>query len=547
MKPVLWICIILFNCILAPPFAKAQISVPENNPVAAYQLGWTDELRWENCEIFPENSSDPDSLFMVLKSRLLKQSGGVIYFPPGDYEFRDHIEIPAGIIIRGSDPSRTDLFNPAVPDKVLVPVTDARDHRYELESRIHFPVYDGKNRNQAFKGVRMENPSNCHSTGVINLEIFNGHIYLGSKEGLIENTRNNRVTGEVVVFGNILRNTAVAGNQIPMEGQHENQIWMDRELGAITVYAGKNILIANNRIPRSGDHNFLMKDFLLYPSREAFHEKKEMISRELWFDYDHRTGIRVNFMPMLPALSIWERYPEILRVDEEKEIEGLTPGTLARGIVIRENYIFSTGKGGIKSTGRGTYIGYNVIRCIPELPLPSHTGHFTDAFVNDTRAIEIRGWEWTIECNDFEIYSNYTPEGVKYNDGEGIMHEAWENLDIRNSVIRNNTGNQYLCFWRVPVNGLRIEGNRIRTKSGWHAIYVNARARFTGDSLVNLPANQIYIRDNITEGGGIQLLGTGKGNSITSNIHSIPGKARVIDNTGALLHENLNYKPEEEQ
>jgi hypothetical protein len=541
MKKIL----LLITSLLLPLILISQVKAPEfpaNNPASKYNISWTEKLAWNNIVAVNPGAPDLLSQFNALQDQLVMLGGGVIYFPPGNYHFTDHILVKPNIIIRGADPSRTDKYNPAVPEERLMPIIDARDRRYELATKFHFPEYDGRDRSSAFKGIRAENPDKARNIGILNLEIQNGHISIGTKESLIKNGSGNPSSGNILVFGNILKNAAVAGNEVPIAGQGEHQIWMDRELGAITIYAGENIMVANNRIPKSGESNFLMKNCKIYPSREAWVVKSEMTTKDLWFEYDNRTGIRVNYMPIIEGLSIWKEYPQFEKAWQTGEVEKLvTPGSLAKGIIIRENYVFSTGKGGIKTTGRGTKVAFNIIRCLPELPLSSSNGLFMDAFVNDVRAVEIRGWEWTIEGNDFEVYSNYTPDGIKYNDGEGLMHESWENIDIRNSIMRNNVGNQYLCFWRVPVNGLLIEGNRIRTKLEWHAIFVNSQTRFSKDNLVDLPTKNVIIRKNITEGGGIKLLGEGRGNSIVKNRHTIENEARILDRTGAQLEDNNGY------
>ena len=519
-----------------------QDDIPGDNPARKYEVQWTEGLPWANVKIMDPSDADPDNSFKKLQEELVSEGGGIIYFPPGQYHFRDHLLVESNIILRGAKPSRTDKFNPAVPEEKLMPIIDARDRRYELTSQLRFPEYDGTNRESSFKGIRAKYPETASNIAVVDLEIHNGHILIGTKEALVKKGTISPASGNIMIYGNILKNTAVADTIIPIPGQSENQIWIDRELGAITVYAGENILVAYNRIPRSGESNFIMKDFLLYPSMESWKEKSGMISTEVWFDYDNRSGIRVNFIPLVEGLRVWKDYALFEEACQNGGIEKLvTPGSMAKGIIIRDNYVFSTGKGGIKSTGWGSYIGYNIIRCYPDYPLPTYNGQYMNAFVNDTRAVEIRGWEWIIEGNDFEVYSNYTPDGVKYNDGEGLMHESWENIGIRNSIMRNNTGNQYLCFWRVPVNGLLIEGNRIRTKLEWHAIFVNGQTRFSPDRLADLPVNNVVIKNNITEGGGIRLLGKGEGNRVEGNLHTLNKEASIIDRTGAEIKNNQGY------
>ena len=94
---------------------------------------------------------------------------------------------------------------------------------------------------------------------------------------------------------------------------------------------------------------------------------------------------------------------------------------------------------------------------------PTAHGYQFDAFTNNNRAIEIRGWRWAVEHNDYEVYSNLGgPDSTfKYNDGEGIMYDTWDNCGIVDSRVVGNRGNTYLSIWRVPMDGLLVQGNEI--------------------------------------------------------------------------------------
>ena len=170
-------------------------------------------------------------------------------------------------------------------------------------------------------------------------------------------------------------------------------------------------------------------------------------------------------------------------------------------------------------------------------------GLFMDAHVNDVRGIEMRGWYWTVEGNDYDVHSNYTPAGIKYNDGEGIMHEAWENVGVRGSKVINNIGNRYICFWRVPVRGLTIKGNQTRIKPNWHSVFVNAQSRYSPDNLIDLPCDNVVIENNITEGGGIKILGESNDEHvIINNRHSVKGEGEIESNGACFLKGNINYQ-----
>lgn len=532
--------------------SPAQASEPpENNPTTRYGLEWTDDFAWERVLSIAEvEGPSIDERLKRAQEQLVKQGGGVIFFPAGTYYFREHIRLQPGIVIRGTNPVNTEKFNPVVPEDKPKPFMDAREPRYALGTCFVFPEYNPTFRRKgtpvstAFKGIRTADPQNADYCGVVNVDILNGHIALGTKETLKENYRAGRMKGHHLVYGNILRNTAVPREDIPRDFQHDWQRFPDVEYGAITVYACEDVLIANNRIPEYDEANFRMRDYQMYPSKEMMQKNEGLTGRTVWFDYQNRTGIRVNYLPMLPKLKIWKIYEELEQAVQDGTYEKyITPGTLAKGIVIRENYVFSTGHGGIKTTGDGAYVAFNEVFCKPGVVLATATGLYMGSHVNDVRAIEVRGWRWTIEGNNFRVYSNYTPAGIKYNDGEGLMHESWQNTGIRDSKMINNTGNRYFCFWRVPVRGLTIRGNHINIERGWHAIFVNSQSRFSPDDLRDLPCEDVTIENNLTEGSGIKVLGTnGDKNVIRNNRHAVKNQARIENFAGARVKGNTNYE-----
>jgi len=201
----------------------------------------------------------------------------------------------------------------------------------------------------------------------------------------------------------------------------------------------------------------------------------------------------------------------------------------------------------IKLAGRDPVVAGNRIRFEPNVVRTTSGGLWMDAFTNGNRAIEVRGWGWTIADNDYEVHSNYAPDGRKYNDGEGIMHEAWQNVGVRGSRLVGNVGNRYLCFWRVPARDLLIAENKIRIAPGFHAIYVNSQARYPENRFVDLPVARVVVRGNRTEGSGISVYGEGLGgNRIEANRHRArPGDTPLLRNlVEAVVDGNRGYRVE---
>lgn len=543
-----WIAIVFFGVSIL----EVKAIKPLDNPVSNYGVAWTNGFLWNQVLSIEEvEGYTLDERVQKGQELLVERGGGVLYFPEGIYEFVDHIYLKKGIVLRGSDPLNSEKHNPIVPNEFPKAFIDAREPRYTLGTFFVFPDYrkvcphgEASCADEAFKGIRLEDPQTADYAGVVNIHISHGHIALGEKLILQENYRSQQLKGHFLVYGCILTHTAVAKMILVPGEEQKKQIWIDREYGAITVYGCQNILIANNRIPRSPDGGFMMKDYQLFATEKEWKNNQNKVTRQVWFDYDNRTGIRVNFLPMLHQLKIWNIHKELDEAVKDGTYEQLiTPGTLARGIVIRNNYVYSTGGGGIKTTGDGAWVAFNIIKTEPGVVLTTANGLYMDAHVNEVRGIEMRGWHWTVEGNDYEVHSNYTPDGIKYNDGEGIMHEAWENVGVRESKIINNTGNRYICFWRVPVRGLLVEGNRTRIKPNWHSVFVNAQARFSAEDLVDLPCERVVIRNNVTEGGGIKLLGEdGEGNRISNNRHTLINEGFIHCKPSVQLRDNRNYE-----
>ncbi len=495
---------------------------------------WADGFNWsKQIDITDLPGDNWDERFEQAQG-LLSDGGGVIYFPPGEYRFADHLKLRPSIVIRG-DP-------PAGPD-------DPRQDTYTLKTRFIFPRYqptfegDGTPTDTAFKGIRLTEPQTAKHCGVMHVDIDNGHVHFGDPKLFRRGAEALPDCGRWFVVGCILRNAATLAWGIPRDFQHGWQRMTHRDRAAIHFWIGQDAWIAANRIAPSGEANFVMKNAIVYKARPATHQEvrnRKTTTVDIPFDYDNRPGICVNSEPAADGLQIWKDWRKISEpCGAGADTDIPYPTALARGIRIEGNFVYCTGGAGIKASGDGTYIGQNRIRFKPNVIRPTPDGYTLSNFTNNNRAIEVRGWRWTVADNDYLVYSNYGLTGTKYNDGEGIMHEAWENVGIRDSRIVNNRGNSYICIWRVPVRGLLIQGNHI-TEGGIAGIFVLAQT----NKDEQLPCENVRVLDNRTEWGGIKVVGRpGDGNVIRGNRHvGVLEGAPIEQHVHAAVSDNEGYR-----
>lgn len=488
---------------------------PSGNPVQQYGLAWTETLKWNtvvSVTDFP--GKDWDARLAAAQKAVASKGGGVVFFPAGKYEFSESIALQNGVILRGDEPSSSDV----------------RQENYAPPTQFEFPRFapklegDGTPHDSAFKMICLEHPDSDSNCGLVNLAINRGHIYFGS--GTNHDCGSNRL-----VFGCALRNAADIDRTIPnlKEGQHPWQRFPKWHQAAIGVYSTENILIANNRLPESGEDNFLMKDYLLKDRKGNITTYEDGVT----FDYDFRPGIIANqhcagggggAMPV--------GTPEIY------------PWAFTKGIVVRDNYIFCTGRTAISFCGDGVICANNVIRFKKGVVRPSHTGMSlsSGSSTSDNRAVEMRGWRWTVEGNDYEVYRSLCADKKFYiNDGEGLMHEGHCNSAVIDSKLIRNKGNAYLSVFHTGgIDGLLIEGNDIqpdpKVASSIAAIYVVADRNKTP-----FPCKNTRIINNVTGGAGIQITGAPGENNLVANNRSASQKGKIVNCAEARLENNTGY------
>lgn len=162
--------------------------------------------------------------------------GGVIYLPKGNYAFEDFIKLENAVILRGSG---------------------------DLGAKISFPKYEpvfkgkGTPIETAFKGIVLADSEKAANCGLVNLAIDHGHIHFGE-------SADNKCGGNRIVYGCVITSAADAGATGSKKvKQPEWQRCTARHHAAFDVKFAENTLIAHNRLLKSGQDNFTMKDYVL--------------------------------------------------------------------------------------------------------------------------------------------------------------------------------------------------------------------------------------------------------------------------------------------
>lgn len=504
--------------------------VPTNNPVASYDLQWTNEIAWNRVvDITTIEGKSWEARLAAAQQQLLEQGGGVVYFPAGVYDFKDSITIQTGIVLRGADPKE----KKAISDRFAPP------------ARFEFPQYkptfsgNGTPIETAFKGIYLADPAIASNCGLVNIAINRGHVHLRGAEGF-------KVGKNRLVAGCLITNAAVADPAVPDRsiGQKPWQRYTMWHYAAINVRSGENALVANNRLAPSSD-NFTMKDYVMRTA-SVWRKKRgsDTVEYDVVFDYDNRPGITVNDACVGAPGG-----------EEPSGTPTSHPWGFRKGAVIRDNYIYSTGKTAISFTGDGTVCSGNVIRFKKDVWRPTNTGRQEThgASTNDNRAVQMRGYRWRVEDNDYEVYRNWCSDHKYYiNDGEGLMHENHCNSAIVDSVLRGNRGNTYLSLYKTgSIDGLLVEGNDIRVEEKKDrddpninraiAIFVESDHDFRKNNCG--PCRNVTITGNTTV-GGILLGGEPSSGNVIKGNRNIQGTACIyLQASGVKLEGNKGYEP----
>ena len=494
------------------PYGARAADVPTADPASGLGLDWTGGFKWNQVVDIRAVGGEGkywDGRLEEAQTQLVEKGGGVVYFPAGEYSFERTIELRDGVVLRGAAPGEA------------VAQSDA----YKLRSKLVFPKYvplfkgGGTPADTAFKGVVLADPGVASNCGVVDLWLERGHIHLSEAE-------DHRCGRNRIVYGCVLTNAAVMDPKPPKSKKVAQPAWQRinaRHHAAVDVKSAENVLIANNRLPKSGQANFTQKGFLLEG------RKGEPVKFDVVFDYDNRPGFYINHYCIGGAGGSGN--------DGTPESH---PHGFRKGVVIRDNFIYNTGRMAIGFCGDGTVCSNNIIRFEKDVFRPTVTGTkvTSGSATNDNRAIEARGWRWVIEDNDYLVDRNICSDGsYRINDGEGIMHEDHCNSDIRDSRLVGNKGNSYLSIYKCgTIDGLHIEGNDLSVPGKIADIYVVANRNSSKQ-----PCRNVTIADNITRSNGVQISGDpAKGNVVKGNQH-IGGGGKITNEAKAKLEGNKGY------
>lgn len=498
-----------------PKWARAA-DLPNANPTRAMQLAWTDKLRWDfavNITTVAGAGEFWDERLEQAQRAVAAKGGGVVFFPAGTYRFAGDIPLQSGVILRGAEPVGT---------------PSAREEKFSPPSKLEFPKYtpgftgSGTPVDAAFKGIVLADPATAANCGVVHLALNRGCITFAEADG-------HRCGANRIVFGCVLRNAAGVMAEVPNAAQNQ-PAWLrytHKFRSAIRVHASENALVANNRVPKSGDDNFTMHDYPLLD------RQKKLVPFDVEFDYDNRPGIYVNHHCIGGAGG-----------SPDNGTPETHPWGFRKGTVIRDNHVFNTGRCAIGFSGDGVVCSGNVIRFPKGLVRPTVTGAQLSygSSTNDNRGLEIRGWRWVVEGNDYEVHSNLCSDGKgRINDGEGLMHENHCNSSIVDSRLVNNRGNAYLSLFHVgEINGLHVEGNDVSAQAGDSDVYVTAaRHKQPGD----FPIRRVTVVKNITHTNGIRVQGWPSEKVVVKDNRHVGAKpGKLLNEANAELANNTNYE-----
>ncbi len=494
--------------ILYPRTARA--AAPIDDPTMHLKLSWTRRIKWDNVlDITTMPGTDWADRLANAQKVLKAKGGGVVYLPAGRYVFTDSVTIGDGIILRGDSPS----------------IVDAKNDAYCPPTLFEFPRYEARLEGEgtpidtAFKGIYLADPAKASNCGLVNISLNRAHVHLAQAE-------DHQCGANRIVFGCMLKNAAVAEAGVPDLGigQKPWQRFTKWHWAAVSVKTCEDALLANNRLVPSDD-SFLMKGYIV-KARDKKVGTKEF---DVWFDYDFRPGLECNDACIgAPGGAEPSGTPET------------HPWGFRKGIVICDNSIYSTGRNAIEFTGDGTICARNLIRFPDDIWRQTVRGfdESSGSSTTDTRPVQMRGWRWVVEDNDYEVYRNWAADHkYRINDGEGLMHENHCNAHIKDSRLVNNRGNAYLSLYKTGgIDGLHIEGNDISVDRGM-AVFVES----DHDDKNRGPCRNVAIVNNRTV-GGILIKGTPASNNVVKgNVNSGPA-APLRNQANATLQDNTGYQ-----
>jgi hypothetical protein len=507
-------------------FLKINGQTPIDNPyLTKYDTcpPWTNELKWHNVVNINDYAISPvdwDSSLSLAMNNLILQGGGVVYFPSGNYEFKNNVVLLNNIVLRGDNPlsknAKSDSFAP--PSRLIFPA--------------YVPVFegDGTPNSTAFK--RISCVSNANNVGLVYLDINRGGISLTGNQNIL-------------VFGVRQNNVAVPQDDIPGNNyyMHRWQRFAYRHGRNLIVRVNRNTAVTNNRVNDFENNiyhpipneSYDQPGYIAYcrfsGSGVACQSSCDYTSESCTDTTHVMQGERVKF-------SYTDHYcidvagttinVDTLTVDLDQKIE------------INDNWAYNTMRVGIFGKGYGLVMKGNVRK---DLSVKQNFLHPVGNKLNnnnaatlENRALNFSGHKVLIEDNDLEVYRHRIVFTPYYSvDGEGILTQ--ESVDpykwLRDIKIINNKVNSYIGLYRMrDLRDIYIAGNDLMNVS---FIQVDAFTNATPYSLDDCTIENNFNVKSITVQGKIRTtnlkINNNTGDGTGKITHSCP-IAEKIGNAG---------------
>lgn len=450
--------------IACPP---VDVGVPTYDPVGALygtDYPWASSLVDWSC-VF--NVANFGGSFDKAQAAAVAAGGGVVYFPPGEHQIKEHLNLKSGVVIRGA-PTNASALAGKSPGK-LAPKTVLK-----CPDRAHLGIFNAE--------------PDAHNLGVVNVDLDACAVMLwpalgpnpvSMKTYWYYATEILGMGKNKLVLGNRVRNVNY-GHSSPADGDWgkatiKGTAWPWSFSTAIALYSDENGLVANNVLPQA-DAKSSMK----------------YIDRTVPYTYDQRYGIDVNkqllggaYGKLVPGAN-----PSAC-VGTPKEF----PWNFRRGLAIRSNYVFQNGRVGIswtgagdgKTKGSGTQVVGNHVEMAKGTTFYGFNGQKKpgNSATNENRGYDQAGWENNVTGNSGHIHrQQIVDSSYSTVDGEGLLvqcnigNSQYRNIWAHNDFSGGTSG--YILYWGVDeVKDCELIGNKAASgqKVGFAQVKMEATFR----------------------------------------------------------------------
>lgn len=419
-----------------------QGGCPTDDAVQTSYLGqytWSSSIAWSCVYSISDYAGASDDVkFVAAQNDAVRNGGGVVYFPPGDYYFQGHMYLNSTVSIRGAPDSRPAHTGP-------IPGTLAPASRLHCPLYQHYSIlnYDPHATNMAVVNVELD------GCGVMLWPGLSSTIAPTAPwdiKGYWINATN--ITGQgsnKIVLGNVIHDVSLGNATRPWTGHVATTPWPWSYAAALTVYTDKNVLVANNMLPQSTRPPMNVTITLF--SRPG-QKPVQNVTLSVPYLIDNRYGIDVNRLVTSKPCNL--ACSGDFGLNGTGRTPDCCPSAFPTGVVVRDNYVFQNGRVGIQwagmgdgvTPGSGAQVMNNHVTVRPNTTCWSIDGYYlmTGSDTNENRCYDAGGWDSNVTGNTGWC-SHQSAAGTAYMtvDGEGILWQLYDNVNgLRNSVVNND-------------------------------------------------------------------------------------------------------------